>query len=113
MICTYLFLTLFNTLVLIEFGRYGYQITGNGRWVSMALKRPKKKGGQKPKKVAPQPKKYTTDDDDDESGMLEGEDYSDHEVTIRLPFLTVISPTNIHIRTFNLHGNRHRPSPTP
>ena len=35
---------------------YGYQITGNGRWVSMLLKRPKKKGGagvQKKKVVQP------------------------------------------------------------
>ncbi|KAI0338075.1 galactose oxidase, partial [Trametopsis cervina] len=31
---------------------YGYQIAGKGKWVSMALKRPKKKGGAK-KKPAP------------------------------------------------------------
>lgn len=31
--------------------RYGYQIAGNGRWVSMALKRPKQKGGAKKKKA--------------------------------------------------------------
>lgn len=33
--------------------RFGYQLTGNGRWVSMSLKKPKKKGGEakKPKKI--------------------------------------------------------------
>ncbi|KAI0685730.1 hypothetical protein BC835DRAFT_1408735 [Cytidiella melzeri] len=35
---------------------YGYQIAGNGRWISLALKRPKKKGGAK-KKAAPAPVK--------------------------------------------------------
>ncbi|KAM5543557.1 hypothetical protein V8D89_002808 [Ganoderma adspersum] len=33
---------------------YGYQIAGNGRWVSMLLKRPKRKGGGAQKKKTPQ-----------------------------------------------------------
>lgn len=49
---------------------YGYQITGNGRWISMMLKRPKKKGGMATKKkstpVAPVQPTYSDDDDDDE-----------------------------------------------
>ena len=93
-------------------GRYGYQIAGNGRWVSMALKRPKKKGGQKPKKVAPQPKKYVPDEDS-ESEMLEGDDYSDQEVSGRFLILTPISPTSIYLRILNLHGNRHPPNLIP
>ncbi|KZT01046.1 galactose oxidase [Laetiporus sulphureus 93-53] len=32
---------------------YGYQIAGNGRWVSMMLKQPKKKGGANAKKQKP------------------------------------------------------------
>ena len=30
--------------------RYGYQLTGNGRWISLALKRPKQKAGGKKRK---------------------------------------------------------------
>lgn len=68
-------------IILIRiYSRYGYQIAGNGRWVSMALKRPKKKGGQKPKKAAPQPKKYIPSDDDDDS-ETGGEDGSGREVS--------------------------------
>ena len=33
---------------------YGYQITGNGRWTSLQLKKPKKKGGQQKKKTSVQ-----------------------------------------------------------
>ncbi|KAG6864915.1 hypothetical protein C0991_006403 [Blastosporella zonata] len=46
---------------------YGYQIPGKGRWVSLALKRPKKKGGggQRKKKAAPVPQpKYNRDNED-------------------------------------------------
>ena len=78
----------------------------------MALKRPKKKGGQKPKKVAPQPKKYVPDEDS-ESEMLEGDDYSDQEVSDRFLILTTISPTSIYLRILNLHGNRHPPNLIP
>ncbi|KAG5653474.1 hypothetical protein H0H81_000243 [Sphagnurus paluster] len=59
---------------------YGYQIPGKGRWVSMALKRPKKKaaGGRKKKPVPAQVKKYDYDDgsdaeDDEERHVGEGE----------------------------------------
>ncbi|KAJ8486932.1 hypothetical protein ONZ51_g4512 [Trametes cubensis] len=43
---------------------YGYQITGNGRWVSMNLKRPKKKGGAQKKKVVAQPTRPESDEED-------------------------------------------------
>ncbi|KAG6915440.1 hypothetical protein DXG01_011470 [Tephrocybe rancida] len=44
---------------------YGYQIPGKGRWVSMALKRPKKKGGSQKKKAAPVPQqKYSRDEEE-------------------------------------------------
>ncbi|OBZ65623.1 Kelch repeat-containing protein 3 [Grifola frondosa] len=49
---------------------FGYQITGNGRWISMMLKRPKKKGGGagKKKKLAvpatPAPREDSEDDED-------------------------------------------------
>ena len=39
--------------------RNGYQIAGNGKWVSMMLKTPKKKGGKRKKD-------YTREDDDDD-----------------------------------------------
>ncbi|KAL7277101.1 hypothetical protein ACG7TL_008946 [Trametes sanguinea] len=47
---------------------YGYQITGNGRWVSMNLKRPKKKGAQKKRAAPVQSARPVSDEDgyDDE-----------------------------------------------
>ena len=39
--------------------RNGYQIAGNGKWVSMMLKTPKKKGGKRKKD-------HTRDGDDDD-----------------------------------------------
>lgn len=42
---------------------FGYQTTGNGRWVSMMLKRPKKKGNQ-PKKKLVLPVRPPSDDEE-------------------------------------------------
>lgn len=44
---------------------YGYQTTGNGRWVSMMLKKSKKKAGQKKKSVAPAPQPVSMSDEED------------------------------------------------
>lgn len=41
---------------------YGHQIAGNGRWISMMLKRPKK--GAKKQKPTPQPLRAQSDDED-------------------------------------------------
>jgi len=30
-----------------HFLRYGYQLTGKGKWINMTLKKPKAKGGKK------------------------------------------------------------------
>lgn len=35
---------------MIPFSRYGYQLTGKGKWSSLALKKPKQAGGKKNKK---------------------------------------------------------------
>ncbi|KAI1784172.1 galactose oxidase [Ganoderma leucocontextum] len=55
---------------------YGYQIAGNGRWVSMMLKRPKKKGGGQKKKAAQQQQQRGPgpDDEGEEDEFDEGED---------------------------------------
>ncbi|KAH8103145.1 galactose oxidase [Cristinia sonorae] len=54
---------------------YGYQMTGNGRWVSMTLKRPKKKGQVKGKKPAPTKPVYedVDEDENDRYGSDEGD----------------------------------------
>ncbi|RDX51666.1 galactose oxidase [Lentinus brumalis] len=57
---------------------YGYQITGNGRWVSMLLKKPKKKGGAPKKKAAvlntrPEPESDEEDFEDGEGSDEEGD----------------------------------------
>jgi hypothetical protein len=44
--------------------RYAYQLAGNGRWISMNLKKPKKKGGGGKKKALPVPKTYEQKADD-------------------------------------------------
>ncbi|KAI0078590.1 galactose oxidase [Panus rudis PR-1116 ss-1] len=54
---------------------YGYQISGNGRWVSLALKKPKKKGPAKKKeKATPAPQSYKRDSDDENEDCNSDED---------------------------------------
>ncbi|KZO97259.1 galactose oxidase [Calocera viscosa TUFC12733] len=56
---------------------YGYQTIGNGRWVSLMLKRPKKKTGARKKKAQPvaQPlvheQSESSDEDEDEGDAME------------------------------------------
>ena len=54
--------------------RYGYQIAGNGRWISLALKRPKQKGGRQKKKREKRQQARTQNNDgsDEESGQDSG-----------------------------------------
>ena len=60
---------------------YGYQIAGNGRWVSMMLKRPKKKSGAQKKKVPqPQQQQQREFEAEAEYDYDEGEEGSDVEV---------------------------------
>ncbi|CDO71059.1 hypothetical protein BN946_scf184844.g63 [Trametes cinnabarina] len=62
---------------------YGYQITGNGRWISMNLKKPKRKGTQK-KKVAPaQPTRPDTDEDDAYDDRGSSDEERDGEKTVK------------------------------
>ncbi|KAI0754124.1 hypothetical protein C8Q80DRAFT_1350004 [Daedaleopsis nitida] len=58
---------------------YGYQITGNGRWVSMLLKRPKKKGGAQKKKVAQPQQRRAGPEDDEDDDFGEGDEGSGEE----------------------------------
>ncbi|KLO15366.1 hypothetical protein SCHPADRAFT_824811 [Schizopora paradoxa] len=51
---------------------YGYQITGNGRWISLNLRRPKKQGGSRNKPAKPVQKRDSSDDDDDEFVKVSG-----------------------------------------
>lgn len=49
---------------------FAYQLGGNGRWVSLNLKRPKKKGGRrrkKPQQPQPQQRENRDDDSDDDN----------------------------------------------
>lgn len=62
---------------------YGYQIAGNGQWVSLTLKMPKQKGGGKKKKKSAVPVKVIEKDSPDSPD--EGHDdsgESDDEVSI-------------------------------
>ncbi|KAI0765888.1 hypothetical protein BD413DRAFT_481708 [Trametes elegans] len=44
---------------------FGYQIAGNGKWLSMNLRRPKKKGGAQKKKAPVQPTRPDPDEEED------------------------------------------------
>ncbi|KAI0367424.1 galactose oxidase [Pilatotrama ljubarskyi] len=57
---------------------YGYQISGNGRWVSMNLKRPKKKGSAPKKKGPTQPVRPDPEEEneyDDEGASSDDEEH--------------------------------------
>ncbi|KZT70021.1 galactose oxidase [Daedalea quercina L-15889] len=76
---------------------YGYQITGNGRWVSMMLKRPKKQGGaarkQKPMAAS---SRVQGDIEEDEIGSdteYGGGDESSKEKTIANKKLSALKAT--------------------
>lgn len=58
---------------------YGIQIAGNGRWVSMLLKRPKKKGGAQKKKAQAQQQRRGPEDEEDEREFDDGEEGSGDE----------------------------------
>lgn len=74
---------------LIPHDRNGYQISGNGRWFSMALKKPKKKGGVKKKPTMPQSsqREVRQEDRNDDSDDEQGESISDDEVSFLDPAL--------------------------
>ncbi|CCM00631.1 uncharacterized protein FIBRA_02668 [Fibroporia radiculosa] len=60
---------------------YGYQVSGNGRWISMLLKRPKKKStGAKKQKSVPAPARAPSSDEEDDEGNSE---QSGDEITIQ------------------------------
>lgn len=58
---------------------FGYQLAGNGRWISLNLRRPKKKaGGRRRRKVVQQPqvqeRKWEQNSDDEENDEQDGEE---------------------------------------
>ena len=63
-----------------SFARFGYQLIGNGRWVSLTLRKPKKKGGAK-KKQAPQAQAQRRAREDDDEGERDSlsDDEDDHD----------------------------------
>jgi len=53
---------------------FGYQIAGNGRWISLNLRKPKKKGGRRRRKpAAPIVEQNNNSDDDEENAQNEDE----------------------------------------
>ena len=60
--------------------RYGYQLTGKGKWTSMTLKKPKAKGGKKNDKKKQQQQKEVekwvqdvdSEDEDEEGQVVRG-----------------------------------------
>ena len=60
--------------------RNGYQISGNGRWFSMALKVPKKKGGSQKKVNQPQSIKKPEDKDEVDVTVDGESEFPDDEV---------------------------------
>ncbi|KAH7912770.1 galactose oxidase [Hygrophoropsis aurantiaca] len=65
---------------------YGYQLAGNGRWISMALKQPKKKGSSKKKAITPASALtfHHHDDSDDAIGDdLDADSVADSGIALR------------------------------
>lgn len=53
---------------------YGYQMSGNGRWVSLLLKKPKQEMGKKKKAAQNVPIKQKVDKEDSDYDWCEDED---------------------------------------
>jgi hypothetical protein len=60
-------------------GRFAYNPAGNGRWVSLNLKRKKKAGGRRKKKVIEAQPRVREDDEDDGDGKNGDVDEEDGE----------------------------------
>ena len=86
---------------------FGYQITGNGRWVSMVLKRPKKRSGPKPKQpVRTQPSRDWVD-----SQVFDLDENEDGDVSNAL---SESGPPNIdHVSQFPNGSSAAREIPLP
>jgi hypothetical protein len=54
--------------------RYGYQLSGKGRWTSLALKAPKSKGGGKAKKKKQREKNWSDNEGSGDDAGLVAED---------------------------------------
>lgn len=48
------------------FFRYGYQLAGKGKWTSMTLRKPKKKGTEKADKKKQKQQKWAPNEDNEE-----------------------------------------------
>lgn len=72
--------------------RYGYQLAGKGKWMSMTLKKPKPKGGAKrgtKKKQQKQTERFEEDrkgsDDEDGDTIAEDRDNAENDITSEQP----------------------------
>ncbi|KDQ52303.1 hypothetical protein JAAARDRAFT_198471 [Jaapia argillacea MUCL 33604] len=71
---------------------YGYQVAGNGRWVSLSLKQPKKKVGQGRNKKKKQPGRPDPERDSEDEGSDTGKKVEELEVDPDDPNFTVPLP---------------------
>ena len=61
---------------------YGYQMVGNGRWVSMLLKKPKQEKGKKKKAAQKMPVKRKVEREDSDHEEHEDEDEVGNLITV-------------------------------
>ena len=61
---------------------YGYQMVGNGRWVSMLLKKPKQEKGKKKKAAQKMPVKQKVEREDSDHEEHEDEDEVGNLITV-------------------------------
>lgn len=89
---------------------FGYQMAGNGRWISLNLRKPKKKGGRRRRKVAPAPVTRQNEDSEqeDEDAVVEEEsddDPDDPQKSVPIPrFNTMLA---VQRNTLYSYGGIH------
>lgn len=74
--------------------RYGYQIAGNGRWLSLVLRKPKKNKatGKKAKQAPVRPGRGSDEDENEgEYGISDGEADNGSSVRLSIPITELVS----------------------
>jgi len=86
---------------------YGYQLPGNGRWISLNLKRPKKKGGRRRRKVVVE-QEQNSDEEEKEEEEEESEEEEDPDDPVKsIPIARFNTMLAIQRNTLFCYGGIH------
>lgn len=90
---------------------YGYQLSGKGRWTSLALKAPKSKGSAKAKKKKQKEKNWSDNEGSGDDAGLVAEDSEVADKTPITPLQSAPSKSNNHETSANEDPNLTLPIP--